>query len=99
MGESHFATWPVAIYGIVLVMAAIAYFILTLVLVAEHGKESIIATALGRDFKGKVSIVIYLVGIFLTPWVPALAVAIYAFVALMWLVPDRRIEKALKQQN
>ena len=98
MGETHFATWPVAIYGLVLLMAAIAYFILTLSLLAEHGKDSVIAIALGRDFKGKISIVLYIVGIVSSHWIPAIAVAIYASVAITWLIPDRRIEKALRTQ-
>ena len=93
MGENQFAAWPVALYGGVLLCAAIAYFILVRTLLSLHGLESVLATALGRDFKGKISIVIYLVAIplaFLRSW---LACALYVFVAIMWLVPDRRIER------
>jgi TMEM175 potassium channel family protein len=93
MGENHFAAWPVALYGVVLLFAAIAYFILAHVLVSLHGRTSVIGIALGRDFKGKVSMVIYLAAIptaFYRPW---LAFALYMSVAAMWLVPDRRIEK------
>ena len=95
MGENYFAPWPVALYGVILVLAGIAYFILTRALLAIHGKDSALATALGRDFKGKISVVIYLVAIplaFLSPW---LANALYVAVAIMWLVPDPRIERTL----
>jgi uncharacterized membrane protein len=97
MGENHFARWPVALYGMVLLLAAIAYFILVRVLLSVHGRESVLATALGRDFKGKVSIVIYLVAIALAALKSWLACALYVLVAIMWLVPDRRIEKTLTQ--
>jgi len=99
MGDSHFAPWPVAIYGIVLLMAAVAYFILTRTLLAEHEKDSALAVALGRDFKGKISIVLYLVGIVLAPWNSIVACGVYALVAAMWLVPDPRVEKTLRQKN
>ena len=97
MGENQFVAWPVALYGGVLLCAAIAYFILVRTLLSLHGLESVLATALGRDFKGKISIVIYLVAIplaFVRSW---LACALYVFVAIMWLVPDRRIERTLVQ--
>ena len=95
MGENRFAAWPVALYGIVLLFAAIAYFILTRALIALHGRESALASALGRDFKGKVSAVIYLGALplaFVNSW---LACALYVLVAVIWLVPDRRIERTL----
>jgi uncharacterized membrane protein len=92
MGESHFAAWPVALYGVVLLMSAIAYYILTLTLLAEHGRDSAIAAALGRDFKGKISIVFYALAIASAFWWPLVACAIYVMVALSWLVPDRRME-------
>jgi len=94
-GENKFAPWPVALYGTVLLFAAIAYFILTRALIALHGRESVLAAALGRDFKGKVSVVIYAAAIplaFLSSW---LAFGLYSLVAIIWLVPDRRIEKLL----
>jgi uncharacterized membrane protein len=93
IGESGFAPWPVALYGIVLLLSSIAYYILTLALLSIHSGDSVLATALGRDFKGKISMVIYLVAIplaFVKAW---LACAIYVLVAVMWLVPDRRIER------
>jgi len=97
MGETNFAAWPVAVYGVVLLFAAVAYFILTRVLIALHGKDSILATALGSDFKGKVSVVIYLVAIPLAFVGALLACTLYVLVAVMWLIPDRRIEKTLAQ--
>ena len=99
MGDSHLAAWPVAIYGFVLFMAAVAYYILTLTLLAEHGKGSQIALALGRDFKGKVSIVLYVAGIVVAYWSPGVACSIYVFVAVMWLVPDRRMERILAERG
>jgi uncharacterized membrane protein len=99
IGESHFAQWPVAVYGAVLFMAGTAYFILTLALVAEHGRESAIAKALGRDFKGKMSVVLYVVGIVISAWSAMIATLIYVSVALMWLVPDRRIERTLTHRG
>jgi len=95
MGENQFAAWPVALYGAVLLCAAVAYFILVRALLSLHGPASALATALGCDFKGKVSMVIYLVAIplaFVKSW---LACGLYVLVAIMWLVPDRRIEKTL----
>ena len=95
MGENHFAALPVALYGVVLLMSAIAYYILTLSLLAHHGRESKLAKALGSDFKGKISVVIYIVAIassYVNRWI---ALGFYILVAIMWLVPDRRIEKTL----
>src|SRR6266850_5024560 len=93
MGENHFAAWPVALYGTVLLFAAIAYFILTRLLLSLHPKDSALAIALGRDFKGKISMVIYAVAIPLAFVNSLLAGALYVLVAIMWLVPDRRIER------
>jgi len=95
MGENEFAAWPVALYGVVLLFSAIAYFILTRVLLEVHDKDSTLAIALGGDFKGKVSVVIYILAIplaFISSW---FAGGLYVFVAVMWLIPDRRIEKTL----
>ena len=92
MGENHFATWPVALYGGVLLFSGIAYYILVRALLASQGNE-VLAAALGSDFKGKISIVIYAVAIplaFVRAW---LAFLIYVLVAVMWLIPDRRIER------
>jgi len=95
MGENHFGPAPVALYGIILLLAAIAYTILVQSLLSLHGPDSLLATALGSDFKGKISIVLDLIAIplaFLKPWV---AFAIYVLVAVMWLAPDRRIERKM----
>jgi len=97
MGQHYGSAWPVALYGAVLMMAGTAYYILTLALIALHGRDSAIAKALGSDFKGKVSVVIYLVAIglaFVETW---LSLILYAAVAMIWIVPDRRIERALKE--
>jgi uncharacterized membrane protein len=97
MGENNFTTWPVALYGVVLICAAIAYYILAHLLIAHHGKRSKLASALGADFKGIISILIYATAIplaFVKPW---LAYSLYIFVAVIWLVPDRRIENKLKK--
>jgi uncharacterized membrane protein len=97
MGTNPLATWPAALYGVVLLLAAIAFFILVRVFISVHGRDSVLATAVGQDVKGKVSPLIYLVAIplsFVSPW---LAYALYVLVAVMWLVPDRRIEKTLAQ--
>ena len=94
-GENNFAALPVAFYGIVLLCAAIAYYILSRVLITNHGKDSTLAVAIGKDFKGKISVVIYALGIglsFINSW---LAFLLYVLVAIMWLIPDRRIEKVL----
>lgn len=95
IGDTRFAAWPVALYGIVLLLSAIAYTILVLALLSIHRRESVLATAIGRDFKGKISMVIYLVAIPLASVRPWLAYTIYMIVAVMWLVPDRRIEKTV----
>ncbi|MGH9446873.1 MAG: TMEM175 family protein [Terriglobia bacterium] len=97
MGENHFSTWPVALYGIVLLLAAAAYLILTRALITLHGHDSTIARAIGNDMKGKISFAIYAAAIplaFAEPWI---ACAFYVVVAIMWLIPDRRIEKALAE--
>ena len=95
MGENHFAPWTLATYGVVLLFAAIAYTILVIALISLHGRDSLLAIALGKDFKGKVSIVIYLVAIPLALVKWWLAAALYVLVAITWLIPDRRIEKTL----
>ena len=95
MGENHFAALPAALYGGVLLAAAIAYVILQQSIIASQGSHSALKAAIGGDWKGKVSPVLYVLGIlstFLLPWV---AEALYVLVALIWLVPDRRIEKSL----
>jgi uncharacterized membrane protein len=95
MGENGFAATPVALYGVVLLMAAIAYFILTRALLRIHTPDSTLAVALGRDFKGKISMVIYVIAISLALIRPWLSCLLYVLVAATWLVPDRRIEKTV----
>jgi uncharacterized membrane protein len=97
MGENKFAAWPVALYGLVLLLAGTAYFILTKSLITHHGKDSTLAASIGSDRKGRVSLVVYAAAIplsFVQPWI---AFGCYVVVAIMWLIPDPRIEKALHQ--
>jgi len=95
MGENDFAAWPVALYGVVLFLAGSAYFVLTRALVARHGEDSPIASALGGDFKGKASVVAYAAAIVIAYFKPWMACAIYVLVAIAWLIPDRRFERIL----
>jgi uncharacterized membrane protein len=98
MGENHFARITVALYGFVLLCAGIAYLILTKMLLMHHGYDSDLAHALGSDFKGKISIVMYAIAVgaaFVMSWISC---ALYVAVAIMWLVPDRRIEKELTHE-
>ena len=97
MGETHFAQWPVMVYGVVLILSGIAYYILSRALVAHHGPDSALAAALGSDFKGKISILIYAGAIGFAFLAPGISCALYAAVALMWLIPDRRFERVLLQ--
>jgi uncharacterized membrane protein len=97
MGENHWAHTPTAAYGAVLLMAAIAYYILQRAIIAHQGAGSFLATAIGSDWKGKLSPVLYLMAIPLSFAIPWMAIAIYVFVALLWLIPDRRIERVLVQ--
>ena len=98
MGENHFAQLPTALYGTALLMPAIAYYILQLAIVRSEGPDSALAKALGRDVKGKGSIVAYLAAIALSFVASWAALAIYAGVALLWLIPDRRIERQLTER-
>jgi len=97
MGENHFARWPTMIYGLNLLAAAVAYFILQNALIRLQGHDSTLARAIGRDVKGKISPVFYVLGMlaawFLSPW---LGLAFFVAVALLWLVPDSRIERQLR---
>lgn len=95
MGENHFAPGPVALYGFIMLMSGIAYYILVRALITRHGPDSTLARALGGDFKGKISIMIYAVAIALSSVSQWAAVSLYVLVAVMWLVPDRRIEKTV----
>ena len=99
MGENHLAAIPTAIYGFVLLMAAIAYYVLERTIIAKQGRESFLALAVGKDRKAKICLALYLAAIplaFVSSWI---ASALYVFGALLWLIPDPRIEKALKKRQ
>jgi len=95
MGENHLAPTPTAMYGFVLLMAAIAYYVLQRAIITQQGSGSLLASAIGSDWKGKLSPALYFVGFplaFVSPWISS---GLYVFVALLWLIPDRRIERVL----
>src|ERR1051326_486578 len=96
MGDNYRNSWPVAVYGIVLLLAGVAYYILARLLIRLHGQDSTLATSIGSDTKGKISIAIYAAGIGLAFLEPRLANVCYVVVAVIWLVPDRRIEKKVE---
>ena len=97
MGENHFTPLPTALYGAALLMAAISYYILQLCIVAEQGPDSRLAASLGRDWKGKLSPALYVCGIAFSFIAPRLAGFLYVAVALIWLVPDKRIERVVEE--
>ena len=99
MGENHFAAAPSAIYGVVLLMAAIAYLILQQRIIASQGPDSILKQAVGRDWKGKLSPALYAIAIALAAWSQWISLSLYVLVALIWLVPDRRVERALSNRG
>jgi len=99
MGENDFAAWPVALYGTVMLLAGVAYFILAHILIAHHGKDSTLAVALGSDIKGKISVAIYVAAIPLAFVQSFIACGLYVTVAIIWLIPDRRIEKVLAEDE
>ena len=97
IGENHLAPWPTAAYGVVLLMAGVAYYILQRLIIREQGPDSLLATAIGNDWKGKLSPLAYITAIplaFVNPWISS---AIYALVAFTWLIPDRRIERVVSK--
>jgi len=99
MGENHFSALPAAIYGVVLLMAGVAYWILARTIIATDGRDALLAKAIGRDRKGNLSVVLYAVAIplaFVASW---LAISIYVLVALMWVIPDKRIEKMMPESH
>ena len=97
MGENHFEAVTVSFYGGVLLMAAIAYYILVRTLLAAHPRDSSLAVAIGSDFKGRLSVLIYVVAIAAACWKPWIAILCYALVAIIWIVPDRRIERHIRE--
>lgn len=99
MGENHFAAVPSAVYGVVLFMAAIAYWILQQIIIASQGPDSVLKHAVGSDWKGKLSPLLYLIAIAMAFWSQLITKSLYVLVALLWLIPDRRIEKALSRKS
>lgn len=99
MGENHYASAPSAFYGVVLFMAAIAYLMLQYLIIASQGADSLLKKAVGGDFKGKLSPLLYLIAIAISYWAQWISQGLYILVALIWLVPDRRIEKAIGNKD
>jgi uncharacterized membrane protein len=99
MGENHFTKWPVILYGITLCMSGIAYYILAQALIKLHGKDSTLGIAIGKDKKGIISVAIYIIAIALAFFNSSISLFLYALVAAMWLIPDRRIEKKIIQDR
>ena len=99
MGENHFGAMPSALYGTVLLMAAISYWILQQTIISTDGPNSLLKTAVGGDWKGKLSPIVYLLAIVSTFWVRWVAQALYVLIALIWLIPDRRIERAMQRNE
>jgi uncharacterized membrane protein len=96
MGENHFATWPVIIYGVNLMLAALAYTILVRIIIKVEGKDSVVGKAIGSDFKGNISLAAYVAAILLAFYNPWISGGLFVAVALMWFIPDRRIERVMK---
>ena len=99
MGENHFSATPVALYGIVLLMSALTYPVLMHSLISLHGKDSFLATSLGKDVKGKASVAIYCLGILISFFNSWVSFTLYCLVAVIWFIPDRRIEKRIKEED
>jgi uncharacterized membrane protein len=99
MGENHFTSAPLALYGFVLLMAGMAYVILQQLIIAAEGSHSVLKAAVGRDWKGKASPVLYITAIVCAFWSPVVSQVLYALVALMWFIPDRRIERTLAREE
>lgn len=95
IGEHHFAPFPMMLYGLILLMSAIAYFILQNVILKNQGKDSLLSKAIGKDYKGKASIVLYILAVIASKYYTEISGAIYIVVALIWLIPDKRIEKII----
>ena len=99
IGEHHFASFPMMLYGIVLLMNAFAYFILQRLILIDHGKNSALSKAIGKDYKGKLSVVLYLIAVIVTKYSVEISGAIYILVALIWLIPDKRIERTFNEKE
>ena len=99
IGEHHFASFPMMLYGIVLLMNALAYFILQKLILIDHGKDSALAIAIGKDYKGKASVILYIIAVLTTKYYVVISGVIYILVALIWLIPDKRIEKIFNENQ
>jgi len=97
MGENHFSAGPVALYGIVLLMCAISYTLLLFELIRLHGKDSLLAQSIGKDVKGKISVACYVIGISVSFYNSWISFVLYCIVAIIWFIPDRRIEKRINK--
>ncbi len=98
-GDNHFAPFPMMLYGVVLLMNGIAYFILQRLILKSHGKDSILSKALGNDYKGKASPILYAIAVLFANYYTIVSGAIYILVALMWLIPDKRIERIFNEND
>ncbi len=99
MGETHFRSAPVAFMGIIFLLSGSSHLLLVRTIVYSHGQDSILANAIGTDYKGNISWIGYLVGIFLSYRYPQLSAAIYLVIALMWFIPDKRIERLMRDET
>ncbi len=99
IGEHHFASFPMMLYGIILLMNGIAFNVLQYYIIQSHGKDSDLAKAVGKDYKGKLSVILYIIAVVLTKYNVVISGVIYILVALLWLIPDKRIEKTLKEKE
>ena len=97
MAEHSFASGPTLVYGVILLMAAVAFTLLQATVIRLHGRESTLAVAVGRDRKGKISVACYALAIGVAPWNPGISMALYTLVACIWFVPDRRIERVIRE--
>jgi uncharacterized membrane protein len=98
MGQNHFASAPVALYGVILLMSGVSYKILQETIIASQGKDSLLKQAVGNDWKGLIPLVLYTIAIPMAFWFPVVSLACYVAVSLLWLVPDRRIERVLGEE-
>ena len=99
IGEHHFASFPMMLYGVILLMNGVAFNVLQYYIIQSHGKDSDLAIAVGKDYKGKLSVVLYLIAVVFTKYYVEISGAIYIFVALLWLIPDKRIERTFNNKQ
>lgn len=99
IGEHHFASFPMMLYGIILLMNGVAFNVLQYQIICSHGENSDLAKAVGKDYKGKISVVLYIIAVILTKYCVVISGAIYVLVALLWLIPDKRIERVFNEKE